>query len=233
MPKRLLDVVLAAGGLLVFGPAILAAAALVWWGDRQSPWYCAPRCGRHGVPFRMAKLRSMRVGADRSGVSSTSGADPRVTPVGAFIRRYKLDELPQLWNVLKGEMSLVGPRPQVPSAVALYTPAEQGMLAVRPGITDFASIVFADEGAILHGSPDPDADYDRLIRPWKSRLALFYVAHASVKVDLFLVSATVQAVVRRPAALARVARWLDAFGADPALVDVAARRAPLQPASPP
>ena len=232
MLKRSFDVVLAACGLLLFGPAIAAAACLVWLGDRSSPWYLAPRCGRDGIPFRMVKLRSMRLGADRTGVNSTASDDPRVTRVGAFIRRYKLDELTQLWNVFKGEMSLVGPRPQVPSAVAVYTQTEMGMLAVRPGITDFASIVFADEGAILQGSRDPDADYDRLIRPWKSRLALFYVTHSSMALDLFLIGATFQAIVARRRALDRVTRRLRGMGADPAVIEVASRLKPLPPATP-
>ena len=136
---------------MLASPVLLPVMFLVWWQDRHSPFYVASRVGLDQRPFRMVKLRSMRIGADKSGVDSTSAGDSRITPVGHFIRRYKLDELTQLWNVLIGDMSLVGPRPNVERETRLYTDLEQRLLTVKPGITDYASIVFADEGEILQG----------------------------------------------------------------------------------
>ena len=154
MIKRLVDILASFFGLLVVSPILLPVMFLVWKEDRKSPFYIAPRSGRNGTTFKMVKLRSMIVGADKSGVDSTSDNDMRITPIGYKIRRYKLDELIQLWNVLKGDMSLVGPRPNVKPETDLYTNIEKGLLSVRPGITDFSSIVFSDEGDILEGKID-------------------------------------------------------------------------------
>jgi lipopolysaccharide/colanic/teichoic acid biosynthesis glycosyltransferase len=173
------------------------------------------------------------VNADRTGVTSTSATDRRITPVGHFVRRVKLDEVVQLWNVLTGDMSLVGPRPNVRSGTDLYTAAERRLLSVRPGITDFASIVFADEGEILRGHPDADAAYDRLIRPWKSRLGLFYIDHRSVGLDIRLLFATAMALLSRAAALRVVSAGLARLGAPADLVRVALRVDELVPGTPP
>lgn len=233
MAKRSLDVVCALLGLMLASPLLVVLMFLVWWEDKHSPFYVASRVGRGGVPFQMVKLRSMVIDADRKGASSTSNSDRRITPVGHFIRRYKVDEMTQLWNVLVGDMSLVGPRPQVQQGVDLYTAQEREMLSVRPGITDLASIVFADEGSILQDSPDPDGDYDRLIRPWKSRLALIYVHGRSLGLDLRLILATIVAIFSRPRALLRVQALLRHLRAPPDVIEVAARRRPLMPAQPP
>ncbi len=233
MSKRLLDIVLSIIGLVLASPVLLPVMFLVWFQDRHSPFYVAPRVGRDGVPFRMFKLRSMIMNADRKGASSTKNDDNRITPVGHFIRRCKLDELTQLWNVIIGDMSLVGPRPQVQSGVDLYTTSERGLLRVRPGITDFASIVFADEGTILAGHADPDAGYNMLIRPGKSALGLFYIEHRSVALDLRLIQLTLQTIVSRQSALSRVQALLQQLGADPILVELAGRAKPLQPGLPP
>ena len=182
----------------------------------------------------MVKLRSMKVLADKTGVTSTAGDDPRITSVGRFIRRWKLDELTQLWNVLLGDMALVGPRPQVQWAVDEYTPAERELLSVRPGITDLASIVFADESEILQGAADPDAKYQEIIRPWKSRLALLYVrARPGVVDDLRVMAMTAKAIANREAALAEVGRTVERLGGDAELTAVARRTAPLRAISPP
>jgi len=175
MIKRAFDILAASLGLLLCSPLLIAVMFAIWIQDRRSPFYIAPRAARGGGIFRMVKFRSMVVNADRIGGSSTAATDRRITPVGQFVRSYKLDELIQLWNVLKGEMSLVGPRPQVLSDAALYTSAEKRMLSVPPGVTDPASIVFSDEGEILKGSTNPDLRYSQIIRPWKSRLALAYI----------------------------------------------------------
>jgi lipopolysaccharide/colanic/teichoic acid biosynthesis glycosyltransferase len=170
--KRLLDITVAALGLVLLSPVLIVLCILIWLQDRHSPFYVATRVGLHEHTFRMVKLRSMVVRADKSGVDSTAGDDPRLTSVGRMIRRFKLDEIPQLWNVVKGEMSLVGPRPNVERETSMYTPDEKRLPSVRPGITDLSSIVFSDEGEILQGSTDPDLLYNQIIRPWKSRLGL-------------------------------------------------------------
>ena len=158
--KRAFDFVLSLLGLIVASPVLAVVMFLVWSQDRHSPLYIAPRVGRDGIPFRMVKLRSMVINADKSGVDSTAADDMRITQVGHFIRRYKLDEVMQLWNVFVGDMSLVGPRPNVERDVRLYTTEEKRLLSIRPGITDFSSIVFADEGDILQGRDYPDFAYN-------------------------------------------------------------------------
>lgn len=231
--KRLIDILLSAFGLVLASPVLLPVMFLVWRQDRHSPFYVAPRVGRGEVPFRMVKLRSMVMNADKSGVDSTGANDRRITPVGHFIRRYKLDELTQLWNVLRGDMSLVGPRPNVKRETDLYTPLEKRLLEVRPGITDISSIVFSDEGDILKDQDDPDIAYNQLIRPGKSLLGLFYIDHRSSALDLRLIGLTLVAVVSRERALDGVRSVLEQLGADPALVELARRRQPLRPMPPP
>ncbi|HXG46409.1 MAG TPA: sugar transferase [Methylomirabilota bacterium] len=232
--KRLVDVFAAAGGLLVLSPVLALVALAIWLQDRHSPFYVALRTGRHGRPFRMVKFRSMVVRADRTGVDSTSGDDPRITAVGRFVRRFKLDEFPQLWNVLKGEMSLVGPRPNVERETRLYTAEERHLLDVRPGITDLASIVFADEGDILRGADDPDLRYNQIIRPWKSRLGLLYVRRSGpLWLDLRIILLTLLSALSRARALEQVARLVRSLDGEEELARVALRAAPLQAAPPP
>lgn len=231
--KRIFDLAIASIGLLVTSPLLLVVMVLIWSHDRQTPFYIAPRVGRHGKPFKMYKLRSMVVNADKTGVTSTGANDRRITPVGHFVRRYKMDELVQLWNVIKGDLSLVGPRPNVPSGVALYTDLEQRLLSVRPGITDMASIVFSDEGDILKGHADADAAYESLIRPWKNELALLYIDRQSVRLDVRLIWLTATAILSREAALAGVQQVLNDLGARQTLIEVAARRQALRPSLPP
>jgi len=231
--KRLLDIVLSALGLLAASPVLLPVMFLVWWQDGYSPFYVADRSARGSGTFRMVKLRSMIKGADKSGVDSTAAGDKRITAVGHFIRRYKLDELTQLWNVLIGDMSLVGPRPNVKRETDLYTPVEKHLLDVRPGITDFSSIVFSDEGDILANKADPDIAYNQLIRPWKSKLGLFYVEHRSVAIDIKLVFLTVLAIISKPRALVAVTTMLTKLGATADIVRVSQRIDELVPTPPP
>jgi lipopolysaccharide/colanic/teichoic acid biosynthesis glycosyltransferase len=181
----------------------------------------------------MVKFRSMVVNADKLGGSSTAATDCRITPVGQFVRTYKLDELIQLWNVLKGEMSLVGPRPQVLGDAALYTDAEMRMLSVPPGVTDPASIVFSDEGEILKGSTDPDLLYNQIIRPWKSRLALAYIDHRSLLIDIWLIILTVVSIISKPMALQGLESLLNGWRLDPLLIRMAGRKEPLLAYPPP
>lgn len=231
--KRLFDFLVALIGLLVASPILLLFMLLVWLQDFDSPLYIAPRVGKGGRPFSMVKLRSMVKNADSSGVASTAAGDMRITPLGKLIRKLKLDELTQLWNVLLGHMSLVGPRPQVQQDVDLYTDVERGLLRARPGITDFASIVFADEGDILAPYSDADLAYQQLIRPWKSRLGLFYIDNRSLVIDLKLIMATVINAGKRSLALSIVTGLLEHLRADADMLQVAHRNAPLEPAPPP
>ena len=231
--KRLLDVIASFLGLLIFSPLLAMLCFLVWLQDRHSPFYTPLRVGRGEKPYRMFKLRSMVIRADANKVDSTANNDPRITAVGRFIRRIKFDEFPQLWNVLKGEMSLVGPRPNVQRETDLYTSEEKRLLSVRPGITDISSIVFADEGSILEGRPDPDLAYNQLIRPYKSRLGLLYVEHAGVFLDVHLILLTLLSAVNRRAALNQVGGIVAKLGASRELITVALRQEPLQPAPPP
>jgi lipopolysaccharide/colanic/teichoic acid biosynthesis glycosyltransferase len=182
--KRVLDVTASAAGLVVLMPVIGVLAVAIKLDSTGPVFYRGERIGLGGRPFRMLKFRTMVSDAERRGGTSTSDRDPRITRVGRALRRGKLDELPQLLNVLAGDMSLVGPRPQVAHDVAKYSAAERALLSVRPGITDYASIRFRDEGRILAGEPDPDEAYIRLIRPEKIRLGLEYVETASLAVDL-------------------------------------------------
>lgn len=232
--KRCFDIILSALGLVLISPVLAPCLLLVWLQDFASPFYIANRVGRNRVPFRMVKLRSMVVNADKSGVDSTGADDRRITRVGAFIRKYKLDELMQLWNVLRGEMSLVGPRPNtLSSGVELYTAEELHLLDVRPGITDFASIVFSDEGEILAGVEDPDLRYNQVIRPWKSRLGLLYVSRRTFWIDLQLIVLTALAIVRKPAALRGVHAIVGRLTADEPLLQAIKRESPLLPYPPP
>lgn len=227
--KVVLDRSIALVGLLVLSPVLAVVMLAVWLYDRHSPVYVARRAGQHGVPFRMVKIRSMTVLADQMGGSSTASDDNRITPIGSVIRHFKIDELSQLWNVLVGDMSLVGPRPQVVQETETYSREERALLDVKPGITDFASIVFADEGDILQGAADTYRQYRLLIRPWKSRFGLFYVDKSSPKLDLQLIGLTLLRIVSRERALAGVAAVLANLGAPEDLVEVARRNKPLQP----
>jgi lipopolysaccharide/colanic/teichoic acid biosynthesis glycosyltransferase len=231
--KRLFDVIFSILGLFFLAPVIAIFCFLVFIGDWHSPFYVAPRVGKDGKSFRMVKLRSMVVNADASGVDSTSSDDKRITAVGHMIRRFKLDELMQLWNVLVGDMSLVGPRPNVERDVARYTETEKNLLSVRPGITDYSSIVFSDEGNILEGSEDPDLLYNQVIRPWKSRLGLHYILVVSLFVDVKIIVYTVLAIVSKSRALRFVVRDLTLQGADPEVIRTCTRNTPLAAFPPP
>jgi lipopolysaccharide/colanic/teichoic acid biosynthesis glycosyltransferase len=198
--KRMMDIFAAALLLLACALPLLVVALLIWWHDRGPVLYRAARIGMGGRPFTMFKFRTMVLNADKIGASSTADDDPRITPAGRFLRRYKLDELPQLLNVLNGTMSFVGPRPQVKWAVDLYTPEQREVLQVSPGITDYASLYFPNEGEILKGSTDPDRDYMEKIHPVKMQLSLRYVRERSLPTDLKILALTALTVLglRRP-----------------------------------
>jgi lipopolysaccharide/colanic/teichoic acid biosynthesis glycosyltransferase len=231
--KRALDFTVALVGLTVTSPLLLAVTIAIWLQDFRSPFYIAPRAACGGGQFRMVKFRSMVVNADKLGGSSTAATDRRITPVGRLVRTYKIDEILQLLNVLKGDMSLVGPRPQAQMDASLYTETEKRMLTVRPGITDLASIVFSDEGEILKGCADPDLLYNQIIRPWKSRLALLYIDKRTFGMDLRIIFLTAIATLFRPAALRGVQNILARWDADDLLRRMARRQEPLLAYPPP
>jgi lipopolysaccharide/colanic/teichoic acid biosynthesis glycosyltransferase len=190
--KRLSDIAISSLALLVLFPLFVILAILIKVGSKGPIFFRGVRIGLDGKPFRIFKFRTMVMDADKLGPSSSTSDDPRITKIGRFIRRFNLDELPQFLNVLKGEMSIVGPRPQVSWAVELYTEEERTILSVRPGITDWATIWIRDEGELLRGSTDPDKDYLEKIWPEKRRLQLEYVRNHSVWVDLQIMFKTFQ-----------------------------------------
>ena len=232
--KRPFDVISASALLVVCSPLLLGSVLAVWLQDFRNPFYLARRVARGGGDFTMIKIRSMVTNAAVSGVNSTSSDDRRITAVGRFIRRWKIDELSQFLNVLNGTMAVVGPRPQVREwGTDLYTADEMALLSVRPGITDLSSIVFSDEGEILAGAAHADLEYNRVIRPWKSRLGLFYIRHMSLKLDLRIAWLTFIAIFDRRKALDGVVALLAQCGAPPELITIARRDRPLFPAPPP
>jgi lipopolysaccharide/colanic/teichoic acid biosynthesis glycosyltransferase len=231
--KRILDLIISFFGIIFSSPLILFAAVAIFMQDRKSPFYFAPRVGENGNEFTMFKIRTMVVDADKSGIDSTSGDDLRVTKLGRIIRKSKIDELTQLLNVLKGEMSLVGPRPNVKRDTDIYTNTEKKLLSVKPGITDFASIVFADEGKILSGKENPDIAYNQLIRPGKSELGLFYIDNANIKIDVAIITTTIISIFSRSAALKINVIILKKLNAPIDLIDTAKRNQILFPKPPP
>ena len=233
MIKRIFDILFSLSGLLFFSPILILFLISVWRYDKKSPLYISPRIGKNSKIFNLIKIRTMMVDADKKGISSTSEDDTRIIPIGQKIRKYKIDELTQLFNVLIGNMSLVGPRPNVKSEVDLYTEIEKELLSVKPGITDFSSLVFSDEGKILENKENPDLSYNQLIRPWKSRLGLIYIKHKSILLDLELVIFTLVALISKPTALRWVVKKLEKFNVDQKIIDVAKRDKELSPFPPP
>lgn len=191
--RRLLDVVAAAAGLVLLGPLFLAIAAAIKLDSPGPVFYRARRVGRYGQEFRLYKFRSMVADADRRGPGITAAGDRRITRVGRFLRRTKLDELPQLINVLKGEMSLVGPRPEDPRYVALYTSEQRRVLEARPGITSAASLAFRHEEQLLSG-PDWEQVYRTQVMPAKLALDLDYLNRRTLASDLALIWRTILAM---------------------------------------
>ena len=231
--KRPLDLLAAILALLLSAPFLVVALLLVYLQDFRNPLYVSERIGRGGRPFRFLKVRTMRVNSSATQVDTTVADDPRLTRVGRAIRALKFDELPQFLHVLAGHMSMVGPRPNVPREVALYTSEELGLLSVRPGITDLASIVFADLAATLAEAPDANIAYNQLVRPWKSRLGLHYLRCASPGTDLLIICYTISVLFARQWTLRRIAALLRSSGAAADLCRFVLRDAPLRPLPPP
>ena len=190
--KRLFDMVCAALGLLVLSPVLLVCALLVGLTSPGGVLFRQERIGKDGVPFTIYKFRSMR--KDNAGLKISTSRDTRITPVGRVLRKTKLDELPQLWNVLKGDMSFVGPRPEVREYTDLYTPEQR--LMVRPGVTGLASIRYRNENELLTASSDPNRTYIDEVMPAKLALDLKYIPRACVSYDIKLIWETLVTVVR-------------------------------------
>jgi lipopolysaccharide/colanic/teichoic acid biosynthesis glycosyltransferase len=184
MVKRSFDFLVSLTALLILSPILLIVALIIRISSPGPVFYRGVRIGLQGMPFRIYKFRTMVINAETMGGSATAEDDPRITPIGKFLRRHKFDELPQFLNVLVGDMSLVGPRPEVKKYVEMYSSEENAILDIRPGITDWASIWNSNEAAVLEGSKDPEKTYEELIRPTKLALQLFYVRNRSLGADI-------------------------------------------------
>jgi lipopolysaccharide/colanic/teichoic acid biosynthesis glycosyltransferase len=193
--KRLFDFCAASIGIVILGPLMLGIAILILLDSRGPVFYRGERVGLKGRPFRIFKFRTMVAAAESMGGPSTSDRDTRITHVGAFLRKYKLDEAPQLINIMKGEMSFVGPRPEVQKYVDMYTEEEKSILTIKPGISDWASLANPDEGSVLAKYDDPDKAYEETIRPEKLRLQLKYVRERSFLKDLKIILLTMKTIM--------------------------------------
>jgi len=192
--KRVIDVAASSVGLVTLAPLLIITSVLIKCTSRGPVLFWQNRVGRGGRPFRIAKFRSMVADADKKGLDITSSGDHRVTLLGVTLRRFKIDELPQLWNVLIGEMSLVGPRPEMPRYVAEYTEDQRRVLAVRPGITDLASIQYRHEEKVLAQSESPEEFYRNVILPHKLDLNLEYIDKMSLSFDAKLIFQTLKSL---------------------------------------
>lgn len=188
--KRILDIIFSLFGICLLLPFGVLIALLVVFGSKGPVFYKQQRVGLGNVNFGLLKFRSMYTNSDKKGLLTVGNDDQRITKIGGFLRRYKLDELPQLLNVLKGDMSIVGPRPEVRKYVDLYSPAQLKVLSVRPGITDYASLEFIDEDGVLGQATDPESTYIKEIMPAKLELNLKYVQDQSLVLDIRLIFAT-------------------------------------------
>lgn len=192
--KRALDILISVMALILLSPLLLLTALLVKLTSEGAVFFRQNRVGRDARIFQILKFRSMAVDADQQGWGITVGGDERVTPFGQILRDLKIDELPQLWNVLRGDMSIVGPRPEIPSYVAVYTRQQLGVLSVRPGITDPASIRYRHEERVLARSTDPEEFYRRVVLPHKLKLNLEYIEQVSFTHDLKLILQTARSI---------------------------------------
>lgn len=195
--KRAFDIVACVTAVLVLCPLWLCIGLAIACGSKGGAFYRQIRVGRNGKEFKLLKFRTMRQDADRIGGLITVGDDNRVTRIGNFLRKYKLDELPQFLNIIKGDMSIVGPRPEVPKYVALYDERQRRVLSVRPGLTDYASIEYISENELLAQSPDPDKTYIEEIMPAKLELNLKYIDNQSVMEDLRLIFKTLFSIAKK------------------------------------
>lgn len=194
--NRFFDILFSFLGLFILFPLFIIIYITIRFESKGSGFYKQLRVGRAGKDFYVYKFRSMLIGSDKKGLITVGGKDPRITRMGYFIRKYKLDELPQLLNVLKGDMSLVGPRPEVRKYVELYTEKQRQILTVRPGITDYASIEYVDENTILGQANDPDQAYVELILPDKIRYNMKYINNQTMKEYFKIIFLTIWSIIR-------------------------------------
>ena len=197
MLKRTFDIVTSGCGLIILSPLLLIIAICIKCDSNGPVFYRQVRVGRNNKDFRIYKFRSMKIGSDKAGLITIGGRHPRVTRSGYYIRKYKLDELAQLINVFVGDMSLVGPRPEVRKYVDMYTPEQMHVLDVRPGITDLASIRYRNENELLEKAEDPDKYYIEVIMQDKLRINLEYVAKHSLGYDIKLIFNTILAILKK------------------------------------
>ena len=193
---RVFDIVFSGIGLILLSPLFLIVYILIRLESKGGGFYSQERIGKDGVPFKLYKFRSMRTGADKGSLITVGGHDPRITKMGYFIRKYKIDELPQLWNVFIGDMSLVGPRPEVERYTRLYTEEQKKVLSVRPGITDWASIEYVDENVILGKAEDPDKAYIEQIMPDKIRYNMKWIENQGVMEYFKIIFSTFWGIAR-------------------------------------
>jgi len=193
---RLFDIIFSLIGIFVLFPLMVIIYFLIIIESRGNGFYFQNRVGRNSVNFKLIKFRSMWIGSDKNRLITVGGKDPRITRTGLFIRRFKLDELPQLFNVFKGDMSLVGPRPEVSKYVNLYSPEQMKVLSVRPGITDYASIEYVDENEILGWARDPEKVYLEVIMPDKIRLNMKYIQNRNTREYFHVIFLTLCAVLK-------------------------------------
>ena len=231
--KRSVDFIFSFLAIILFAPIVIIFAILIWLEDGKWPFYTPLRVGKSGKNFRLYKLRSMVANADVSKVDTTTNNDLRITKIGKKIRNFKIDELPQFVNVVFGQMSLVGPRPNIDREVSLYSEEEKRMLNVRPGITDISSIVFSDLGVLLSEAEDPNLAYNQLVRPWKSRLALFYIDNRNLIMDIQILWLTLMTIVKPEYARKKIIALLEKYGASLALIKIVRRDEKLVPTPPP
>ncbi|MDF1653935.1 MAG: sugar transferase [Coxiellaceae bacterium] len=231
--KRSVDFVTASLLLVVTAPIFFIVLLLIYLSDFSSPFYVSNRVGKGGRLFKIIKFRTMYVGADKSKVDTTVKNDTRITKVGCFLRRNKLDEIPQLINILKGDMSFIGPRPNVEREVALYSSQEMRLLSIRPGLTDYSSIIFSDLAEIIANHADANIAYNQLVRPWKSRLGLLYVQTHSFGSDLKIFFYTALAIFFAKKARKMIIRQLISLNVDQEMLDIVSRKKALYPCPPP
>lgn len=230
---RLFELILALSILTILLPVFLITTLLIFLTDFDQPFYVANRVGRDGISFKMYKFRSMCNIKSMEHIVSTSETDTRITWIGKIIRKFKIDEFSQVINVILGNMQFVGPRPNVESEIALYTNEEKEILLVKPGITDISSIVFSDLNTILKDSKNVNLDYNQLVRPWKSRLAILYIKNRSFKLDIELMLLTVFNSINRRATLNRLKNIVASYSNDLMLRKIAGRELMLFPYPPP
>lgn len=195
MAKRLFDIIASFIGLLLLSPFLIIIGIIVGVTSPGGVFYRQSRVGKNDVDFRLWKFRTMRPDSDKKGLLTVGGKDPRVTGIGFFLRKYKLDELPQLINVLSGDMSLVGPRPEVRRYVEMYTTDQRRVLEVKPGITDYASIEYSNENELLAKSADPERTYIEEVMPAKLKLNMKYINEAGLLTDLKIIFKTIGKII--------------------------------------